>query len=239
MSETPGKTKHFQTLTLTEDITLCDCPGLVMPSIANSKAGMVLQGILPIDQLRDHVPVVSLLVSRIPAHVMEAKYGLVLPRGSEVTSERLLTAYGTLRGFMTAGGRPDQARGARIILKDYVGGKLLYCEAPPGVEQEEFHQFEVEVSSKLFSLPVEMCSRQTRRVWKAESHQETEARRLQHQVNRTKQEEIDSNFFSGMSMGAHVKSKKKLEGRLSDKNKRKGKAKKIYAELDPKRHGHE
>ena len=43
VSETPGKTKHFQTLALTEDITLCDCPGLVMPSIANSKAGMVLQ----------------------------------------------------------------------------------------------------------------------------------------------------------------------------------------------------
>ena len=43
VSETPGKTKHFQTLPLTEDITLCDCPGLVMPSVANSKAGMVLQ----------------------------------------------------------------------------------------------------------------------------------------------------------------------------------------------------
>ena len=46
VSETPGKTKHFQTLPLTEDITLCDCPGLVMPSIANSKAGMVLQVIV-------------------------------------------------------------------------------------------------------------------------------------------------------------------------------------------------
>ena len=43
VSETPGKTKHFQTLELTEDVTLCDCPGLVMPSLANSKAGMVLQ----------------------------------------------------------------------------------------------------------------------------------------------------------------------------------------------------
>ena len=43
VSETPGKTKHFQTLELTDDITLCDCPGLVMPSLANSKAGMVLQ----------------------------------------------------------------------------------------------------------------------------------------------------------------------------------------------------
>ena len=52
VSETPGKTKHFQTLVLEDDVTLCDCPGLVMPSLCNSKAGMVLQGILPIDQLR-------------------------------------------------------------------------------------------------------------------------------------------------------------------------------------------
>ena len=43
VSETPGKTKHFQTLVLEEDVTLCDCPGLVMPSVVNSKAGMVLQ----------------------------------------------------------------------------------------------------------------------------------------------------------------------------------------------------
>ena len=92
------------------------------------------------------MPVVSLLVSRVPGHVLEAKYGLVLPSGEAVTSERLLTAYGTLRGFMTAGGRPDQARAARILLKDYVGGKLLYCEAPPGVIQDDFHQFSVEVS---------------------------------------------------------------------------------------------
>merc|ERR1719411_1491031 len=165
VSETPGKTKHFQTLALTEDITLCDCPGLVMPSIANSKAGMVLQGILPIDQLRDHVPVVSQLLTHVPGHVLESKYGLVLPRREEINSERLLTAFGTLRGFMTAGGRPDQARSARIILKDYVSGKLLYCEAPPGIQQDQV---------------------ETRRVWKAEAHQEAEARRQQQQLNGTK-----------------------------------------------------
>ena len=27
------------------------------------------------------------------------------------------------RGFMTSGGRPDQARAARLLLKDYVGGR--------------------------------------------------------------------------------------------------------------------
>ena len=32
----PGKTKHFQTLFLQDDLMLCDCPGLVFPSIAHS-----------------------------------------------------------------------------------------------------------------------------------------------------------------------------------------------------------
>lgn len=43
VAATPGKTKHFYTLLLenTErDICLLDCPGLVFPSFANSKAEM-------------------------------------------------------------------------------------------------------------------------------------------------------------------------------------------------------
>lgn len=45
----PGKTKHFQTLNLTQSICLCDCPGLVFPSFASSKSEMVCCGVLPID----------------------------------------------------------------------------------------------------------------------------------------------------------------------------------------------
>lgn len=51
VSATPGKTKHFQTLFLDTDLLLCDCPGLVMPSFVLTKADMVLNGILPIDQV--------------------------------------------------------------------------------------------------------------------------------------------------------------------------------------------
>lgn len=45
------------------------------------------------------------------------------------------------RGFMTARGQPDQSRSARYVLKDYVNGRLLFCHAPPGYKQEEFHQY--------------------------------------------------------------------------------------------------
>ena len=51
VSATPGKTKHFQTLFLDKDIMLCDCCGLVMPSFCLTKADMVVNGILPIDQV--------------------------------------------------------------------------------------------------------------------------------------------------------------------------------------------
>lgn len=41
------------------------------------------------------------------------------------------------------GGLPDHARSARYVLKDFVNGKLLYCHAPPGVKQEDYHKFPV------------------------------------------------------------------------------------------------
>lgn len=34
-SRTPGHTKHFQTIFLTRSIRLCDCPGLVFPSLVD------------------------------------------------------------------------------------------------------------------------------------------------------------------------------------------------------------
>ncbi|KAM9696916.1 large subunit GTPase 1 homolog [Dama dama] len=145
VSATPGHTKHFQTLYVEPGLCLCDCPGLVMPSFVSTKAEMICSGILPIDQMRDHVPPVSLVCQNIPRHVLEATYGIdiIKPREDEdpqrpPTSEELLTAYGCMRGFMTAHGQPDQPRSARYILKDYVNGKLLYCHPPPGRDPVTF-----------------------------------------------------------------------------------------------------
>ncbi|KAK3081781.1 hypothetical protein LTS18_002835 [Coniosporium uncinatum] len=53
--------------------------------------------------------------------------GTGLPTASEV-----LSAYASARGFSTQGqGSPDESRAARIVLKDYVKGKLLFCHPPP------------------------------------------------------------------------------------------------------------
>jgi large subunit GTPase 1 len=76
VSSTPGKTKHFQTINLSDQIILCDCPGLVFPQFATTKADLVCDGVLPIDQLREHTGPVTLVVRRIPREVLEGTYGL-------------------------------------------------------------------------------------------------------------------------------------------------------------------
>ena len=38
----PGKTKHFQTLFIENDILLCDCPGLVFPNFTSNRSEMVI-----------------------------------------------------------------------------------------------------------------------------------------------------------------------------------------------------
>ncbi|OAA41903.1 ribosome biogenesis GTPase Lsg1 [Beauveria brongniartii RCEF 3172] len=144
VSSTPGKTKHFQTIHLSDRVILCDCPGLVFPNFASTKADLVCNGVLPIDQLREFTGPVGLVTKRVPRRFLEAVYGITIKirpideGGTGVaTAEELLRAYAAARGFKTSGlGQPDQSRAARYILKDYVNGKLLFVSPPPGVDDD-------------------------------------------------------------------------------------------------------
>ncbi|KAM4575284.1 large subunit GTPase 1 homolog [Fundulus diaphanus] len=177
VSATPGHTKHFQTLYVEPGLCLCDCPGLVMPSFVSTKAEMICSGILPIDQMRDHVPAASLICQTIPRHVLEGTYGIniIRPREDEdpdrpPTSEELLTAYGYMRGFMTSHGQPDQPRSARYILKDYVNGKLLYCHPPPHINPEDFqHQHSKFQKRELDSLDLSAVTNRPQKIKRIEN----------------------------------------------------------------------
>lgn len=148
VSATPGKTKHFQTIHLSENVVLCDCPGLVFANFASTKAELVCNGVLPIDQLREFTGPAAVVAKRIPKSFLEAVYGITinmrpLEEGGTgtVTASEMLRAYARARGFATTGqGNPDESRAARYVLKDYVNGKLLYVEPPPGdIDAKEFN----------------------------------------------------------------------------------------------------
>ncbi|XP_070508391.1 large subunit GTPase 1 homolog [Chironomus tepperi] len=195
VSATPGKTKHFQTLYLDREIILCDCCGLVLPSFCYTKADMILNGILPIDQMRDHVPPINTLCTLIPRHILEDTYGILITKPMEGEdpdrpphSEELLLAYGYNRGYMTANGQPDQSRSARRVLKDFVNGKLLYCYGPPTTDQNKFHEFPERTNKE---VSVENLPPRQQRAMKI--------------AKKASSKDIDDLFFQTSVQNAHVK----------------------------------
>lgn len=147
VTSTPGKTKHFQTLIISEKLMLCDCPGLVFPSFTSSRSEMVAAGVLPVDRMTDHRGPIQVVANKVPRAVLESTYGFTLPAPKPYenpnrppTAAELLRAYAMSRGQVASSGLPDETRASRTILKDYLSGKLLFCYAPPNVEQEGFSQ---------------------------------------------------------------------------------------------------
>ena len=209
VSATPGRTKHFQTLFVDKELCLCDCPGLVFPSFATSKADMILNGILPIDQMRDHVGPINLLAHRIPREVIEGTYGINIKRPREgedpnrsPTSTEILDAHALSRGFVTSRGQPDNSRSARIVLKDYVNGQLLYSFPPPGFDSELYQSWttsvvEIVLNSMASNLEVS-C----------------EFKSVADRINRVNKKqtnpvnEIDKEFFRPHEVGVFIKGKR-------------------------------
>jgi len=141
MSRTPGKTKHIQTLELQSlGVTLCDCPGLVFPSVAATKAHLVINNTVHIDDLRECFSPIALIVEKIgmgeilkryncAAHVQDAR----TRSGDHVLDDAhaFLAALAVSRNHFLWVGVPDENWAARKVLKDYVSGALLHCEEPP------------------------------------------------------------------------------------------------------------
>lgn len=144
VSRQPGKTKHFQTLPMDECI-LCDCPGLVFPSVVAARSHLVINGVMPIDHYKgDICEPAQLICDRatisLPHHFgVEPAHTSWLARPSHANPGGILDARGFLtdvamkRKYIAAGrgGVADLFRTTKMLLKDYCSGKLLHCEAPP------------------------------------------------------------------------------------------------------------
>ena len=133
----PGKTKHYQTLFLPNDDEIClmDCPGLVFPSFTFSKADLVINGIIPIDKLTDFLLPIQLIIYNIPKVVFENYYKISLP--DLYSSSQFLQVIANKYGYFTGRAIPNESLAAKLVLKDYVSGSLLYCYNRPDYNKEK------------------------------------------------------------------------------------------------------
>lgn len=122
VSRTPGHTKHFQTIFLTNVVRLCDCPGLVFPS-STSKYLQVLLGSFPISQLQVPYRSIQLMAEHLD---LPKILKIHLPEDfDEWSPVAIADAWAYKRGFLVAkSGRPDRYRAANHLLRLCVAGQM-------------------------------------------------------------------------------------------------------------------
>ncbi|XP_068929745.1 guanine nucleotide-binding protein-like 1 [Petaurus breviceps papuanus] len=139
VSRTPGHTRYFQTYFLTPTVRLCDCPGLIFPSLLPRQL-QVLAGIYPIAQIQEPYTSVGYLASRIP---VQALLRLRHPEAEESGGEPpwcawdICEAWAEKRGYKTAkAARNDVYRAANSLLRLAADGRLSLCLRPPGYSEQ-------------------------------------------------------------------------------------------------------
>lgn len=147
-SLTPGKTKHFQTIHLTPQLRLVDCPGVVFPSLIPTQL-QVIAGVFPIAQVQDVYGCVQWLAERVSIEQIlrlgDEKDALVdddtelfstrndRPQPQALTTFSILERFALQHGFVTAqAARPDVYRAGNLILRLLIDARILVSFKPPG-----------------------------------------------------------------------------------------------------------
>jgi nuclear GTP-binding protein len=122
----PGETKHWRYITLFKSIYLIDCPGVVPPN-HTSPVSNVLKGAVRVEQLDDPVEYIPHLMAQLRPEYIANQYGI--PAWSNPID--FLELYCRRSGKLKQGGEPDLKTGARMILQDWLMGRLPHFVPPP------------------------------------------------------------------------------------------------------------
>lgn len=130
----PGETKVWQYITLMRRIYLIDCPGIVPVSAKDSDTDTVLKGVVRVENLATPAEHIPALLARVRQEYLERTYGLEHREGGWVGEEGaiiMLSAIAKKSGKLLKGGEPDQESAAKMVLNDWIRGKIPYFAHPP------------------------------------------------------------------------------------------------------------
>ncbi|KAL2058211.1 hypothetical protein ABVK25_001829 [Lepraria finkii] len=126
----PGETKVWQYITLMKRIYLIDCPGVVPPSNNDSSEDILLRGVVRVENVENPEQYIAAVLKKTkPSHI-ERTYDI---RGFNNPTEflELLARKG---GRLLKGGEADVDGAAKMVLNDFLRGKLPWFTPPPVVE---------------------------------------------------------------------------------------------------------
>ncbi|KAH7915753.1 NGP1NT-domain-containing protein [Hygrophoropsis aurantiaca] len=145
----PGETKVWQYITLTRRIYLIDCPGVVPTSANDSQTSTVLKGVVRVEALptpSEHIPA---LLERVKPLYLSRTYGIPLLDEADPSrrweAEGFLDTLARMKGRLLKGGEPDAEGAAKIVLTDWVRGRIPFF-VPPPERPEELNKAEAKLA---------------------------------------------------------------------------------------------
>lgn len=123
----PGETKVWQYVALMKRIYLIDCPGIVPVGAHDSETGTVLKGVVRVESLETPAEHIPALLSRVKPEYVSKTYGLKNWKDSYDFLAQLARRYGKL----LKGGEPDEETVAKMVLNDWIRGKIPFFVPPP------------------------------------------------------------------------------------------------------------
>jgi nuclear GTP-binding protein len=139
----PGETKVWQYITLFKKIFLIDCPGVVTPAKDESEDNIVLKGVIRVENLEDPTMYIPALLERVKKEHIQKTYGVM----DWKDSTDFLELYAQKTGKLLKKGEPDVVAVSKMVLNDWIRGKIPFFTAPPEDPLPENEEPEAEQES--------------------------------------------------------------------------------------------
>lgn len=124
----PGETRSWQYITLTKDLYLIDCPGVV--PISDYKQA-VLRGAIRIENVKEPDDLIPDVMQLAGVEAIEACYKIKFS-GVEELFEKISKKYGKI----SKGGEPNIDLISKMILHDLQRGKIPYYKSPNDIQSQ-------------------------------------------------------------------------------------------------------
>ncbi|KAI9662648.1 MAG: GTPase required for pre-60S ribosomal subunit nuclear export and maturation [Alyxoria varia] len=123
----PGETKVWQYITLMRRIFLIDAPGVVPSSVKDTDTERLLRGSVRVEAVNNPAQYISAALSRCQTRHVERTYDV---KGYESATD-FLERLARKMGKLMKGGEPDMDTVAKMVLNDFLRGKIPWFIPPP------------------------------------------------------------------------------------------------------------
>ncbi|KAI9890166.1 MAG: GTPase required for pre-60S ribosomal subunit nuclear export and maturation [Vezdaea aestivalis] len=128
----PGETKIWQYIRLWRSIYLIDCPGVVPPKTSDSDQDILLRGVVRVENVENPEQYIAALLDKTQTRHIERTYQV---RGWSTHIE-FLEMMARRSGRLLKAGEPDVDGVAKMVINDFLRGKIPWFTPPPAAEGE-------------------------------------------------------------------------------------------------------